>query len=333
MTGMTGEQIYDNFYGGTGDDGRGLVTSVHQVNPLASVYEERAQQIIRLTERMEVCWQGEAAGAAQRGAGPLAVEHMTAAPKIDQVSGAMRDQVGAYMDAKATVGPVPPTPDKPGLWDNLTSLGGANASYEQQMNEVGAANDTNVTAMANYESVSDEARSRMPTFESNLEMDQASIGVKDSTPPPPVKPVKPPPPTKTTPPPTGTPPPGTSTPPSTGDPQYTPPTGPNGPGSNVPGPGQQNPPGITTPEQFVPTGPGGGPYGPNGPNGPYPPGGPYGPGNPNGPNGPYGPGGPYSTGPYGPGGGPGRPGGSGPGNFGRGFGPGGSGGPRGPGAG
>ncbi len=317
-SGMTGEQIYQNFYSGTGDDGQGLSRSATQVNVVAQTYEERARSIIRLTERMEASWQGPAAGAARRGAGPLAVEHMLAAPEIDRAQQAINDQVTAFNNAKATVTWVPPAPKKPSLWDNISTLGGAGDSYESQMNQVNAANDTNVAAMSGYESASEAARNRMPSFATNLVADEAKVGVVAPTPPPPPNTVQPPPSGTRPPGRTTTTPPGTSTPPGTGNPLPGTTDGVTGPGvQNQPAPtGQQNQtPGITTPGQAGPGFPGG-PFGPGGQGGSFGPGGQGGPGAPFGPMAPMAPFGPGGSG-----------GGYGPGGGARGFGPGGSGGP------
>lgn len=313
-SGMSGEQIYQNFYSGTGDDGRGLTASAGTVNVVSQAYNDRADAIMKLTARMESSWQGSAAGAAQRGAGPLAVEHLIAAQEIDRTQVAINDQVTAFSSAKSAVTPVPPTPDKPGIWDNITSLGGASDSYERKMAQVTAANDTNLAAMSAYEDASATARGGLPTFSSNLTDDSAKVGIEQPTTPPERRKTNPPPKTGTTTPPgTGTPP-GTSTPPGTND-QFVP-AGQNN-SSNIASQFENTGrPQITTPEQNIPTPPIG-PGGPGGPGGPF---GPSGPGGPNGPGG-FGPGGPFGpVGPFG-------PGGSGPGGAGgpRGFGPGGSG--------
>jgi hypothetical protein len=331
-SGMTGDQIYDNFYTGTGDDGRGLTASASTVKAVSKAYAERADSIMKLTTRMESSWQGDASGAAQRGAAPLAVEHLLASKEIDQTRDAMSDQVNAFTTAKANVIKVPPTPSKPGFFDNVLSLGGANDSYEAKMAQVNAANDTNLAAMTAYDSQSSSARSGMPDFASNLKDDKAAIGIEEPTPPPPPVGVKPPPNT-TKPTRTGqNNPSGTSNPPGTHNQQFVAQNGPHQTGGTD-GPGSTE----TTTTQV--TTPGGVPGGtdrpgsfPGGPGRPGFPGGPLGPGGtgggPGGPFGPGGPGGPFGpAGPFGPGGsgGPGSAGARGFGPGGSGFGPGGSG--------
>ena len=76
-SGMTGEQIYHNFHGGTGDDGRGLTATAGSVNTVSQAYEDRADSITS-SPRGWSRLAGRRGGAAQRGAGPLAVEHLLA---------------------------------------------------------------------------------------------------------------------------------------------------------------------------------------------------------------------------------------------------------------
>jgi hypothetical protein len=80
---------------------------------------------------------------------------------------------------------VPPTPDKPGLWDNLTSLGGAGRNYETKMNQVNTANDHNVAVMEQYETTTSSNTSAMPTTYGRITDDYAAVGVERPSPPPP----------------------------------------------------------------------------------------------------------------------------------------------------
>jgi hypothetical protein len=295
MDGMSGQQIYENFQNGTG--GSGLADGAAQVQQLIKSYEARADSITQLTVRMESAWQGDAAGAARRGAGPLAVEHGLAAPEMNTAQKLITSQVSAYDNANNSVVPVPPTPDKPGLWDNITSLGGAGRTYEQEMAEVNAANDHNVAVMSSYENVTSTNTSGMPRTYGSISPDYSAIGVvQPQTPPTP-------PPVSVQPPPTSTGrPPGGSSPSSPGTPGPTTP-GPSPTSPSVP-PGPRSPaPGQTDPGGFVPT-----------PTGPPGPGGTPGPGGGGGSSGPgFGPGFVPATGFGSPGGGGSSGGGSGAG--------------------
>jgi hypothetical protein len=303
--GMSGEAIYNNFRDGAGPSG--LAQGAASIRDLIKNYEQRAESITKLTEKMESAWQGDAAGAARRGAGPLAVEHGLAAPEMNTAQTLVTSQVSAYDRASAAVVQIPPTPEEPGLWDNITSLGGAGRTYESKMAEVTAANDHNVSVMNSYEDTTSTNTSGMPRSYGSISPDFSAVGVTPTETPP-------------------TPPPGRSDPPQTGDPNQSgdpnkpqgilrppnpnqqQPNNPNDP-NNPNNTGGQNGSGQTNPDQFipqpVPPGPGPGPgqnpgQGPG--HGPAPGFGPFIPGGGFGPTGGGGGGG-TGTGPGGPGGG------------------------------
>ncbi|HEY0688692.1 MAG TPA: hypothetical protein VGD71_06580 [Kribbella sp.] len=69
---MSGQDIYDNFQQGSGADG--ISSSAAIVNQLARRHQERFERLHQLKARMGLAWQGAAAGAAQRGLGPLVTE-------------------------------------------------------------------------------------------------------------------------------------------------------------------------------------------------------------------------------------------------------------------
>ena len=108
---MTGRKIYENFTNGIGPEG--LTGSAAMVNELAAEYNDEGEAIRRLTARMESVWQGDAAGTAQRGAGPLATEHELAAPHMATAQDLDNRQAGSFVDARNAVVPVPPEPTAP----------------------------------------------------------------------------------------------------------------------------------------------------------------------------------------------------------------------------
>ncbi|MGQ0838896.1 hypothetical protein [Actinokineospora sp.] len=172
---MSAEQIYRNFRDGAG--GTGLEQAAAIVRELAEAYERRADSITRLTGRMESVWQGDAAGAAQRGAGPLAVEHALAAPDMTTAQDLTSRQVGSFDHARNSVVPVPPMPDKPSPWENLRTLGGANDTYEDKLGEHNAAAEHNVAVMRGYADASDHNTGAIPTSYGSLLADEASVAV------------------------------------------------------------------------------------------------------------------------------------------------------------
>lgn len=191
LFGMNGSEIYHNFHGRTGDDGAGLVSAGAKLIKVSDRYKERTTSITELTTTMENAWQGGAAGAAQRGAGPLAVEHGLAQGGMTTASTALDSQVSAFNTAKGKVTQIPPTPDKPGLWDNVSSFGGAGRNYETKMNQVNTANDQNVAAMAEYEATTSSNTSSMPTTYGRITDDYSAVGVERPAAPPPSQPYNP----------------------------------------------------------------------------------------------------------------------------------------------
>src|SRR5437870_11892306 len=105
MVGMTGGDIYENFTNGTGPDG--LSGGAAIVNEVAAGYGERAEAIRRITGKMEAAWQGEAAGAARRGVGPVGIEHELAGTDLATAQDLTNRQAGSFVDAKNAVVPVP----------------------------------------------------------------------------------------------------------------------------------------------------------------------------------------------------------------------------------
>jgi len=186
--GMSGAEIYHNFRGGTGDDGRSLIEAGGKLAIVKVRYSERITSITELTTNMESAWQGGAAGAAQRGSGPLAVEHGLAEGGLTTAHKTLANQQQAFDAAKRAVTEIPPTPDKPGTWDNVTSFGGAGRNYENKMTQVNGANDHNVAVMEAYETTSSSNASAMPTSYGRITDDYSSVGVERPTPPPPNEP-------------------------------------------------------------------------------------------------------------------------------------------------
>lgn len=178
--GMNGTEIYHNFRDGTGDDGAGLYRSAFTVGGLADNYDLRKDSIKDLVTRMEGAWQGNSGGAAQRGAGPLAVEHGLAAPEINTARETLYNQVNVFGSAQTRVVEVPPEPEEPGVWDNFISFGGAGRDYESSKAEYDAANDHNVAIMEEYEGETDTNTSAMPTSYGSIAPDHSAVGVRES---------------------------------------------------------------------------------------------------------------------------------------------------------
>jgi hypothetical protein len=125
---------------------------------------------------MESAWQGEAAGAAQRGALPLAIEHEQAAPLLFTDHDLFSRQVGSFDDARHRVMPVPPAPDEPSGFEILFSPGEL-VTYERKLAEHNAAAQHNVDVMDGYEGASSYNGENLPTSYGSLTPDSAGMTV------------------------------------------------------------------------------------------------------------------------------------------------------------
>ncbi|MGH3861253.1 MAG: hypothetical protein ACRDSQ_16935, partial [Actinokineospora sp.] len=176
---LTPEQIYENFKAGYG--GQGLSQASAIVTDLAAKYQERADAITALTGRMESAWQGESAGAAQRGAGPLAVQHAMAAPEMKTAQDLTTRQVESFDHANNSVVEVPPRPDKLNPFDFLND--GKRGTYESKLGEHSAAAENNVAVMRSYGDASTYNTGGMPESYGTILADEATVTVGQPTEP------------------------------------------------------------------------------------------------------------------------------------------------------
>lgn len=183
---MSGQEIYENFTRGRGPDD--MATGAGDVAEVVRAYNERGDRIRSLLDKMDAVWTGDAAGAAHRGVGPLAVEHALAAPAMDSVRDLVTRQVGSFDDTKHTVVPVPPAPERV---DPLAAFltPGDLVTYQQRLSDHHAAAQRNVDAMRGYEGAS-TYNMNMPRAFGTITADQAEIRVAPpvAAPPPPSRP-------------------------------------------------------------------------------------------------------------------------------------------------
>lgn len=171
---MSGQDIYDNFQQGPGADG--ISSSAAMVNQLADRHQERAKQLHRLKVRMESAWQGAAAGAAQRGLGPLVTEHDLSGHALRTAQDLTSRQVGSFGDAKNQVVPVPPAPGEVDPLVVLTNPGTA-ATYLHQVAEHNQAAQHNVDVMNGYTGASQYNTDNQPSSYGDVVDDQAVITI------------------------------------------------------------------------------------------------------------------------------------------------------------
>jgi hypothetical protein len=178
---LSGQEIYENFTNAEGAEG--LAQGAATVQRVVAKYNERGDQIKRILGKMDAMWKGDAADAAHRGAGPLAVEHALAAPAMDAAQDLSARQAGSFNDAKNAVIPVPPTPEKV---DPLAAFlaPGELVTYQQQLGRHNVAAQHNVDVMRGYENAS-AYNTNMPDTYGSITADQAEIRIAQATPPPP----------------------------------------------------------------------------------------------------------------------------------------------------
>lgn len=178
---MTGRKIYENFRNGAGPEG--LSNGAAIVNAVAAGYGERAEDIRRITLKMEAAWQGDAAGAARRGVGPLGVEHEMAGTDLGTAQDLTGRQAGSFADARNAVIPVPAEPAAPDPWVVFKAPGEV-ASYHQKVAEYNAANQHNVDVMSGYAGASSYNAKGLPQSYGALADDQAGIAIEAGAPGP-----------------------------------------------------------------------------------------------------------------------------------------------------
>lgn len=158
MASMTGQQIFENFASAPGSSG--LESARIQLDEIRQEYELLAEEITRAAGALEEHWQGDAAGAAQRGAGPLALVHKQAGTEMSIADRLLDNQISEFNVTKNSVKPVPPVPERPsGIKEFLF---GTPPSYLLATTAANDAAQHNVTVMDNWTKTSGDNGSRMP---------------------------------------------------------------------------------------------------------------------------------------------------------------------------
>jgi hypothetical protein len=172
VTELTGEQIYRNFQDGAGTDG--LLGSAAILNEIRAEYDDIASEVYALRGEMESAWQGEASGAARRGAGPVAAEYSEAAMHLYDAQDLTTRQTGSFERGRNAVVPVPPEPDAVQPWVSASPEG---ATYQNRLGHHNAAAQQNVDVMSGYGNASDHNTVNLPDRYGELIDDQAGFSV------------------------------------------------------------------------------------------------------------------------------------------------------------
>ncbi|MFE0023005.1 hypothetical protein [Amycolatopsis sp. NPDC059021] len=156
---MTGQEIYENFASAPGTSG--LEAAKEQLKTAFRVYETLGQEFQQSAARLEEYWQGDAAGAAARGAGPLVVAHDQAAMKMQTADGLLDNQISSFHRTKNTVKPVPDVPQDPATFDEAGWGKQAGILFQTQQANDAAAH--NVQVMNQWTQTSSHNGGSMPT--------------------------------------------------------------------------------------------------------------------------------------------------------------------------
>ena len=175
MAEMSGQEIYDNFHNGVGAEG--LATGASILKKVAGRYEERAREIQQLVGEMESAWQGDAAGRAQRGAGPLLTEHEIASHHFSVSEDLTDRQSGSFSRAKNSVVPVPSAPAEVPPWGPLSTEW---APYLQRVQEHHDAARHNVDVMNGYSGASTYNSDNLPASYGAFADDHAGVALDDA---------------------------------------------------------------------------------------------------------------------------------------------------------
>lgn len=155
---MTAQQIYDNFDKARGT---GSLQEVHgYLEDVERQYTNREHDITKLAASMEEGWTGEASGAAQRGAGPMAVEHGRAAQALATAKDLLQNQSDTFHDTKSKVVQIPPYPEQDQYFRDVLT-GNKDTAMTRIMSYYGAL-DGNVQAMNDWTTSSNHNAGMMP---------------------------------------------------------------------------------------------------------------------------------------------------------------------------
>lgn len=177
---MDGQQIYENFASSRGSEG--LAESQAQLKQLMPRMQELSTRVRQQAAKLEEAWTGEASGAAQRGAGPLAVEQARTAEQFSTADDLLRRQAESYEYAKRNVRPVPPMPTQPPMLTDLVTNGaGAQNSYFAQAQASQDAARNNVEQMNTWSTASNYNDRMMPTQYGQIDGSKFDISSSESS--------------------------------------------------------------------------------------------------------------------------------------------------------
>jgi hypothetical protein len=181
---MTGQQIYENFMTAPGP--QGLDSARTELTKVMEDYQVLSTRITTLAASFEEGWTGDAAGAAQRGAGPLAVEHARASEEMNTAQSLLDGQISSFGRTKNAVVPVPAPPSAPSTMLNIVTFGSASSNYQNKVSEANAAAAKNTAAMDQWTTTSSFNETGMPKSYGSLSPTTVPIAIDTGSGPAPV---------------------------------------------------------------------------------------------------------------------------------------------------
>ncbi|WP_460443845.1 hypothetical protein, partial [Amycolatopsis cihanbeyliensis] len=158
---LSGQGIYENFSNAPGPDG--LVATQDKLTRIMDEYRDLSDRIKQVAASFEEGWQGDASGSAQRGAGPLAVEHARASEEMNTGQQLLGRQTDSFDLARGNVRPIPEVPDEPSTMENVFTLGSAQNNYEGKVAAAREAERHNAEVMNLWTNHSSYNERMMPT--------------------------------------------------------------------------------------------------------------------------------------------------------------------------
>ncbi|MFD9895569.1 hypothetical protein ACFWY9_40020 [Amycolatopsis sp. NPDC059027] len=174
---MNGRDIYENFANAPGTTN--LEAAKDELADIRIAYATLGQSFAQAAAGLEEHWQGDAAGAAARGAGPLVAAHDQASMKMQTADSLLDNQISSFHRTKNTVKPVPDVPRDPATfgdagWGKQTGI-----LFQTQLANDAAAH--NVQLMNQWTRTSSHNGNSMPTDYGKIDPGAFSVSENKGT--------------------------------------------------------------------------------------------------------------------------------------------------------
>ena len=137
-------------------------------------YEQRANTIRQLNEKMSAAWTGEGGSGAVRGAEPLKIWMEDSSTNLGTANRAIGDQAGAFNTVHGKVQPLPAKPPESGILNDINPL---ETDLDRQIQQYNDHAQANVDAFNEYFQASTNNAQQMPDY-SRMDGQYGSINVE-----------------------------------------------------------------------------------------------------------------------------------------------------------